>query len=72
MTTETTTLHLPTMHCAGCMNTVQKELKKAGAVIAASDMETKSVTVQFETEKLTRTDLVAAMEAVGFPPGEEA
>lgn len=53
------------------MNTVQKELKKVGAIISASDMDAKSVTVEFEPEALTRKDLVAAMEAVGFPPAEE-
>ena len=72
MKTETTTLHLPTMHCQGCMSTVQNELKKAGAVVTGSNMDAKSVTVQFDTERLTRVDLVAAMEAVGFPPAEEA
>ena len=72
MATETTTLHLPTLHCEGCMNTARKELEKAGATVEASDMDAKRVTVKFDTEKLRRGDLEAAMEAVGFPPEEEA
>ena len=53
------------------MKTAQKELVKAGAVVTSSDMETKSVTVEFESETLTRRDLEDAMEAVGFPADEE-
>ena len=72
MATETTTLHLPTLHCGGCMSTARKELEKAGATVEESDMDTKRVTVKFDTEKLSREDLEAAMEAVGFPPEEES
>ncbi len=70
MATETTTLHLPTMHCEACMKTAQKELVKAGAVVTASDMDAKRVTVEFESAKLTRRNLEDAMEAVGFPADE--
>ncbi len=71
MASETITLHLPTMHCGGCMSTARKELEKAGAVIEESDVDTKRVTVKFDTEKLSRQDLEAAMEAVGFPPARD-
>jgi copper chaperone CopZ len=71
MTTETTTLHLPTLHCDACMKTARTELEKVGAVIASSDIDTKRVTVEFESEKLTRRDLEEAMEAVGFPADGE-
>ena len=50
MTTETTTLHLPTLHCDGCMKTASRELERAGATIEASDIRTKRVTVQFDGE----------------------
>ena len=68
MATETTTLHLPTMHCEGCMSAARKELEKVGAVIEESDIETKRITARIDTDQLTRGDLEAAMEAVGFPP----
>lgn len=72
MATETTTLHLPAMHCDGCMRAARKELEKVGATVEESDMDTKRVTVKFDTEKLSRGELEAAMEAVGFPPEQEA
>ena len=72
MTTETTTLRLPTMHCEGCMSTATSELEKAGATVQESDMQTKRITVQFDAETLSRQDLEAAMEAVGFPPDTES
>ena len=68
MASETITLHLPTMHCDGCMSTARRELEKAGAVIEESDIETKRITARIDTDQLTREDLEAAMEAVGFPP----
>ncbi len=72
MAIETTTLHLPALHCEGCMSTAHKELEQAGATIEASDMDAKRVTVKFDSEQLSREELEAAMEAAGFPPEEEA
>ena len=71
MASETITLHLPTMHCGGCMNTARGELERAGAEVQATDMNTKRITVTFDTESLTREDLETAMEAVGFPPASD-
>lgn len=71
MTTETMTLHLPTLHCDGCMNAARKELERTGATVESSDMTTKRVTVIFDPETLSRESLEAAMEAVGFPPEEQ-
>lgn len=72
MATETITLYLPALHCDGCLRTASRELEKAGATVEESDIDTKRVTVKFDTEKLSREDLEAAMEAVGFPPEEES
>ena len=71
MASETITLHLPTMHCDGCMSTARRELEKAGAVIEESDIDTKRITARIDTDQLTREDLEAAMEAVGFPPARD-
>ena len=54
------------------MRTVRRELEKAGATVEESETDRKRVTVKFDTEKLSREDLEATMEAVGFPPEEEA
>ncbi len=70
MTSERATLHLPTLHCEGCMKTARRELEQAGATVEASDMDTKCVTVQFDPAAVSLQELEAAMEAVGFPPEE--
>ena len=72
MATETITLYLPALHCDGCLRTASRELEKAGATVEESDIDTKRVTVKFDSEQLSRRDLEAAMEAIGFPPEEEA
>ncbi len=71
MASETITLHLPTMHCGGCMNTARRELERAGAEVEATDLKTKRITARIDTDQLTREDLEAAMEAVGFPPASD-
>ncbi len=71
MATETTTLHLPALHCEGCMSTARRELERTGATVEASDMDAKRITVRFDSEQLSRENLETAMEAVGFPHEEE-
>ena len=71
MASETITLHLPTMHCAGCMSTARRELEKVGAMIEESDIKTKRIAASIDTDQLTREDLEAALEAVGFPPSRD-
>lgn len=71
MAIETATLHLPALHCEGCMTTARRELERAGATVEASDMATKRVTVTFDSARLSRRELEAALEAAGFPPEEE-
>ncbi len=53
------------------MNTARGELERAGAEVEATDINTKRITVTFDTESLSREDLEAAMEAVGFPPARD-
>ncbi len=73
MTTETITLHVPAIHCDGCLKTAQRALEQAGAELESGDTESKRMTVRFDPTRLSRADVVAAMEAVGFAPeGEEA
>ena len=72
MASEMITLHLPTLHCEGCMSTARNELEKTGARVESTDLKTKRLTVSFDAEQLTREELEAAMEAVGFPPEQDA
>ncbi len=72
MATETITLHVPAIHCDGCLKTARRALEAAGAEFESGDAESKRLTVRFDSERLSRADVVAALEAVGFPPeGEE-
>ena len=71
MTTETITLHVPAIHCDGCLKTAQRALEQAGAALESGDAESKRMTVRFDPDRLSRADVVAAMEAVGFPPDDE-
>ena len=71
MTSETITLHVPAIHCDGCLQTARRALEAAGAEFESGDAKTKRLTVRFDRDHLSRADLVAAMEAVGFPPDEE-
>ena len=68
MPTETTTFRIPAIHCDGCLKTVRTALEAAGAEFQSGDTEAKRVTVRFEPDRLTRAEVVAALEAVGFPP----
>lgn len=72
MASETIILHVPAIHCDGCLKTVQKALEAAGAEFESGDAESKRLTVRFDADRLSRADLVTALEAVGFPPEEEA
>lgn len=67
MTKERTTLHLPTLHCEGCMSTAIDELEKVGVTVESRDMAAKCVTVEFDPDRLSRQELEDAMEAIGFP-----
>ena len=72
MATETIILHLPAIHCDGCLTTVRTVIEQTGAIVESGDAATRRVTVKFDTEQLTREELEAALEMVGFPPEEEA
>ncbi len=71
MPSETITLHVPAIHCDGCLKTAQRALEEAGGTLESGDAESKRLTVRFDPDRLSRADVVAAMEAVGFPPDDE-
>ena len=64
------TLHIPAIHCAGCVATVGKALEPFGARLVASDPESKRVTVGFDDERARASDLSDALERIGSPPAE--
>ena len=72
MTMESATLHIPAIHCDGCLKTVRKTVEDAGGAWEAGDAGSKRVTVRFDPARLTREQLAQALEKAGFPPAEEA
>ena len=68
MATETVTLDLPALHCDGCLRTARQTLEAAGAEFESGDTESKHLTVRYDNDRLSRADMVDALEAVGFLP----
>ena len=72
MAQETLTLHIPAIHCGGCLSTVRTIVEQSGAVFELGDPDTKRVTISFDGDRLTGKQVEEALEAVGFPPEEES
>ena len=72
MTSETIILHVPAIHCDGCLRTVRLTLAQAGATFESGDADTKRVVVSFDAQRLSRQRVEEALEAIGFPPDREA
>ncbi len=68
MATETVSLDLPALHCDGCLRTVRRSLEEAGAEFESGDTESKRITVRYDNERLSRAEMVDALETVGFLP----
>ena len=71
MAQETVTLHIPAIHCDGCLDTVRSTIERVGAAFDSGHAGTKHVTVSFDGERLTRGELEAALEEIGFPPQDQ-
>ncbi len=71
MATETITLHLPAIHCDGCLSTVRSVLEETGAAFESGDAKARRITVSFDGERLSREQIEEAMEAIGFPAAAE-
>ena len=56
-----------TFHCANGKALLEKELiKEDGVSSATADVETKIVTIKYDTEKQNKEKLVAAIEKIGY------
>ena len=55
------------IHCASCVYTLEKALKKVDGVHSASvNLASEKATVQYDSEKITEDHLVTAVEQVGY------
>ena len=70
MAEETLTLRVPAIHCAGCLGTTDTVLAGVGARLARGDAESKRVTVCFDASRVSRAQILAALEEAGFPAEE--
>jgi copper chaperone len=62
------TFRVPDVHCEHCDHAIRGALEGLGGVERAKvDLESKEVTVTFDDAKVLRGQLVAAIEAEGYP-----
>ncbi len=65
---ETMTMHIPAIHCDGCIQSIQKIVERQGAHLDSGDPDTKDVTVSFDESKVTQGQLVDALTEAEFAP----
>lgn len=67
MPATTETISVPEVHCGHCVSSIEGALRPMGGVEdAAVDLETKSVTVTYDTDTVSRDALVTAIEDQGY------
>ncbi len=63
-------LHVPSMHCEGCLRTVtQAALRVPGVKAADGDLAEKIVLVRYEGDQAASDQICEAIEKAGFPAG---
>jgi len=74
MTVKNLTLPVQGMHCASCVNTIERSLKKVNGVQAAAvNLAAERATVTFDPALAKPADLVAAIAKAGYQaPVEKA
>ena len=64
-------LHVPTMHCEGCVSNIQTGLKRLPGVISVdSNLDKKDVIVTIRRDGLTKEDVINRIEELGHVVGE--
>lgn len=77
--TQTATLDVTGMKCAGCVRAVEQELRQcAGVVVATVNLVTEVATIEYEPQTIAPIALAEKLTEAGFPsqarsiPGEES
>ena len=61
------TFHIPKISCGHCTRTIENELKELdGVQQVESDIESKTVTVQFQTP-VTQDQILATLAEINYP-----
>ncbi len=68
--TETATLHIPAIHCEGCIESIQRIVERKGAKLDEGDHETKNVTISFDPSSVSSDELVIALANAEFDTSE--
>jgi len=70
--TKTEKLEIDGMHCASCVSTVEKSLKKIDGVLGANvNLATESATIEYNTNSVRHEDLKKAVEDAGYEVREQ-
>lgn len=68
---QTVRLSITGMHCASCVQTIQKALSRLPGVAKANvNLATEEATAMFDPERVDRNDLVRAVEGAGYGVAE--
>lgn len=54
------------IHCAGCLSRIETTLKKLGVAKSEYDYFRKVVLVEYDGQKITESDIVAAIVRLGY------
>lgn len=64
------TLHIPAIHCGGCIGSIQRIVERQGAELKAGDPNTKDVTISYDESTLARDQIIEALTAGDFAPAD--
>lgn len=65
---ETKTVHIPNISCGHCKMRIEKALNALNGVTAAVDVPTTSAKIDWDGAKTSWSDIIAALEKIGYPP----
>lgn len=67
MPATTDTISVPEVHCGHCVSSIEGALQPMSGIDAAAvDLESRSVTVTYDTDTVARDEIVTAIEDQGY------
>lgn len=62
------TLHVPALHCDGCITSVAQVLEEFPSVnVLGADLDAKELTVEYDLNAVTPAAMSAQLDAFGYP-----
>ncbi|AGM26144.1 heavy-metal transporting ATPase [Spiroplasma syrphidicola EA-1] len=59
-------LYVPELNCSSCANAIEKKLQKIVAIKLLIGVATKTVTITFNPNEISKDDILAKMKKTGF------